>query len=120
MSINFKKILINHNHWQTRVAVLRNDNLQDIFFDSNIREYIEHCFFKGKISKILPGIQTAFVDIDQARAGFLHITEIDRTLAANRIAKQTGEKITISLVKHQMNIEKVLKEVENILVKVLK
>lgn len=115
-----KQILINKNPWQTRVAIMDDDRLQDVYFDTHSNVDLERCFFKGKISKILPGIQTAFVDIGQERAGFLHITEVDRALAAERIAEQTGERRDPQKIKHKMDISKVFKEGEEVLVQVIK
>src|ERR1700730_16804503 len=82
-----KKILINAAPWQTRIAVLQEDTLQNIYFEAHATQTLERSFFKGKVVKVLPGIQTAFVDIGQERSGFLHISEIDRELA---IQKMTG------------------------------
>ena len=115
-----KKILVNTNPWQTRVAVLRNDRLQDIYFDTHTKINLERCFFKGRIAKVLPGIQTTFVDFKQERAGFLHITEVDRVLAADRIAEQTGEHTDARRIKHKMDIGKVFREGEDVLIQVLK
>ena len=64
-----KKILINETPWQTRIAITRGDELQNIYFWAHSTESLERSFFKGVITKILPGIQTAFVDIGQERAG---------------------------------------------------
>lgn len=122
-----KKILINENPWQTRVAVTRNDELQNIYFSSHSTESLERTFFKGVISKILPGIQTAFVEIGQERAGFLHISEIDRELAIDRMTV-TGQIEDIDeepvhkeyVSRQQLDISKILKEGENILVQVSK
>ena len=80
-----KKIIINYNTWQTRIAIINNDKLENIYFSG--QETLERAYFKGKVIKVLPGIQTAFVDIGQERAGFLHISEIDRDLAIERIGK---------------------------------
>lgn len=82
-----KKILVNKSLWQTKVAIISDDRLQDIYFDINTKVDLERCFFKGVISKILPGIQTSFVDIGQPKAGFLHITEVDRELATKKITE---------------------------------
>ena len=73
-----KKIIISDNPWQTRIAVTRDEKIQNIYFSSHAIETLERSFFKGIITKVLPGIQTAFVEIGQERAGFLHISEIDR------------------------------------------
>jgi len=119
-----KKILINKEVWQTRVAVMDDDRLQDIYFDTHSKQDLERCFFKGKIVKVFPGIQTAFVDIAQPKAGFLHITEIDRTLAGERVADTmqddaTEEEIEKEL-KSSLDIGKIFTEGEDVLVQVIK
>ena len=73
-----------------RSAILDDGKLQDIYFDGQSNQELERCFFKGKISKVIPGLQTAFVEIGQEKAGFLHISEIDRMLAVERIADVEG------------------------------
>lgn len=120
-----KRILINKDSWQTRVAVLNNDRLQDIYFDTHNKEDLDRCFFKGRVSKVLPGIQTAFVDIGRQKAGFLHISEIDRTLAAERISEylqsdDTPEEFTAREIKGSMDVGKIFNEGEDILVQVIK
>lgn len=121
-----KKILINKNVWQTRVAVLLEDKLQDIYFDTHTKEDLERCFFRGKVSKVLPGIQTAFVDIGQKKAGFLHISEIDRALAIEKTAEflqvdDTKESAGLERkIKSAISIEKIFSAGEEILVQVIK
>jgi ribonuclease G len=88
---NSKTIFINYAPWQTRIAILLDDKLQNLYFDSHTTTSLERCFFKGVPTKILPGIQTAFVDIGQERAGFLHISEIDRDLALKKIEHTVGD-----------------------------
>lgn len=80
-----KKILVNVSPWESRVAVFRDNKLVGIHFESKYNHVLERSFFKGKVLKVFPGIQTAFVDIGQERAGFLHISEIDRDLALNKV-----------------------------------
>ena len=116
-----KKILINQNPWQTRAALTRNDLLQNIYFESHAIEQLERCFFKGNITKVLPGIQTAFVDIDQPKAGFLHISEIDRELALDRMNKDTQlEDEKPRRRRPSMDIAKIFTEGESVLVQVSK
>ena len=80
-----KKILVNISPWENRVAVLRDNKLVGVHFESKYNHVLERSFFKGKVLKVFPGIQTAFVDIGQERAGFLPISEIDRDLALNKM-----------------------------------
>jgi ribonuclease G len=120
-----KKILINKDAWQTRVAVLNNDRLQDIYFDTHNKIDLDRCFFKGRVSKVLPGIQTAFVDIGQHKAGFLHISEVDRALATEKISESLQiddirEEFTEREIKSSLNIGKIFTEGEDILVQVIK
>ncbi len=119
-----KKILINDNLWQTRVAVTQNGVLQNIYFATHNQESLERSFFKGMITKVLPGIQTAFVDIGQERAGFLHISEIDRELAIENMSKHAQieyDDLAKKKVRRQKpNIAKIVKEGDPILIQVSK
>lgn len=127
-----KKILINDNPWQTRIAITRDDNLENIYFKTQTRPTLERAYFKGGVSKVLPGIQTAFVNIGQEKAGFLHISEIDRELAIKRMGDQLDELEEIDSFddsetvrpqdtsRSSFDISKILKEGETILVQVSK
>ena len=105
-----EKIIINKEIWQTRVATLYNEKLQDIYFYTPSKVELERCFFKGRISKILPGIQTAFVNIGQPKAGFLHISEVDRALAAEKMFNLKP----IDEVQDQETFERIVKQAMDI------
>jgi ribonuclease G len=119
-----KKILINDNIWQTRVAITKEGKLQNIYFASPVENPLERIFFKGTVIKVLPGIQTAFVDIGQEKAGFLHISEIDRELAISNLSKKVrleGEEEKPRKIPHQkLDINSILKEGSTVLVQVSK
>jgi len=118
-----KKILISRLPWQVRAAIIDDGKLQDVYFDA---PELERCYFKGNVSKVIPGLQTAFVDIGKEKAGFLHISEVDRMLAAERIAEAQQldgiepEIYDARTVKRVMSIGKVFTEREDILVQVIK
>ena len=119
-----KRILINDSPWQTRVAITHEDVLQNIYFASHTQESLERAFFKGMVTKVLPGIQTAFVDIGQEKAGFLHISEIDRELAIENMSKHAQvefDDLSKNKVRRQKpNIAKIVKEGDPILIQVSK
>lgn len=117
-----KKIIINKTSWQTRIAILNNGLLQNIYFSDQATSSLERSFFKGKVTKVLPGIQTAFVDIGQEKAGFLHISEIDRELAIDRISETSQVDEAPRKRSHQKSpdIANIFKEGESILVQVSK
>ena len=55
---------------QTRVAYLENENLIDFQIEKKISPTLVGSIFKGKVIRILPGMQAAFVDIGLDRAAF--------------------------------------------------
>lgn len=121
-----KKILINDNPWQTRIALMLDSELQNIYFSAHTQPTLERSYFKGVVTKVLPGIQTAFVDIGQTKAGFLHISEIDREMAIENMSKHaqvefddtSNKKSTVR--RQKPNIAKIVKEGDSILVQVSK
>ena len=127
-----KKILVNIEPWESRVAVVRDDQLENIYFSSATDNVIEKAFFKGTVIKVFPGIQTAFVEIGQERAGFLHISEVDRDLAVNTIegadqldvihdnAIDHDDQITAPRRSSKASISEIFKEGQEVLVQVSK
>ena len=118
-----KKIIINKEPWQTRIAITLDDELQNIYFSAPTTEALERAFFKSVITKVLPGIQTAFVDIGQGKAGFLHISEVDHDLALGRIADLTDDEDTPpkpARTRQEMDIKKIFTEGDVVLVQVSK
>jgi ribonuclease G len=124
MAEQMKKILINENPWQTRIAITTDGELQNIYFTGHTENPLERAFFKGIVTKVLPGIQTAFVDIGQEKAGFLHISEIDHDLAIQKISKHSqlddDEAPAPRISRQQLDISKIFKEGDHILVQVSK
>lgn len=121
-----KKILINVNPWQTRIAITKDGELQNIYFSAHAVLKLERAFFKGIITKVLPGIQTAFVEIGQERAGFLHISEIDREMAIQKFSKSVqmdddeDAAPPARSIYQERDISKILREGDPILVQVSK
>jgi ribonuclease G len=119
-----KKIIINDSPWQTRIAIITDGKLQNIYFSTPTHEVLERAYFKGSVTKVLPGIQTAFIEFGQERAGFLHISEIDRELAMQKLSKELEDDEEEPKVKRvptqRRDIGKILKEGEPILVQVSK
>lgn len=117
-----KKIIINETPWQTRIAITKDALLQNIYFSAHVENPLERVFFKGIVTKVLPGIQTAFVDIGQEKAGFLHISEIDRELAIEKITDLEDEDATPKAKGpyKPAEIGNILKEGQSVLVQVSK
>jgi ribonuclease G len=79
-----EEILISVAPHETRVAVVEQGLLQQIFVERSYARGIVGNIYKGKVLRILPGLQSAFVDIGQAKAGFIHVTDlIDMRVSGN-------------------------------------
>ena len=71
-----EEILINVTPQETRVAVVENGVLQEVHIERARARGIVGNIYKGKVTRILPGMQAAFVDVGMDRAAFLHASDI--------------------------------------------
>ena len=73
-----EEILINVTPRETRVALVENGMLQEVHIErASKRGYVGN-IYKGRVLRVMPGMQAAFVDIGLARAAFLHASDIVR------------------------------------------
>src|SRR5262245_48679213 len=70
-----KLILINSTPEETRVALIENQALAEIHLERARDRGIVGNIYKGKVVRVLPGMQAAFVDIGLTKAGFLHVSD---------------------------------------------
>lgn len=70
------ELLINVTPSETRVAMIEAGNLQEIHIEREAKRGIVGNIYKGKVSRVLPGMQAAFVDIGLDKAAFLHASDI--------------------------------------------
>ena len=71
-----EEILINITPMESRVAVVENGVLQEVHVERTQKRGIVGNIYKGKVVRVLPGMQAAFVDIGLERAAFIHAAEI--------------------------------------------
>lgn len=73
-----EEILINITPMESRVAVVENGVLQEVHVERTQRRGIVGNIYKGKVVRVLPGMQAAFVDVGLDRAAFIHASEISQ------------------------------------------
>ncbi len=73
-----EEVLINITPQETRVAVVENGVLQEVHVERARFRGIVGNIYKGKVVRILPGMQAAFVDIGMERTAFLHAADMWR------------------------------------------
>ena len=76
-----EEILVNITPQETRVAVVENGALQEVSIERQGSRGIVGNIYKGKVNRVLPGMEAAFVDIGLEKAGFLHVSDIDNNSA---------------------------------------
>src|ERR1700729_4052915 len=70
------EILINAGIHEARAAVVENGVLQEVFLERASRRGLISNIYKGRVSRVLPGMQAAFIDIGMERTAFLHASDI--------------------------------------------
>lgn len=71
-----EEILVNVTPRETRVALLENGVLQEVYIERARRRGLVGNIYQGKVSRVLPGMQAAFIDINLQRTAFLHASDI--------------------------------------------
>ncbi len=69
-------ILINWSPQETRVAVVENGSVQELHVERTLERGLVGNVYLGKVARVLPGMQSAFVDIGLERAAFLHVADV--------------------------------------------
>ncbi|MCP4002442.1 MAG: ribonuclease G [Gammaproteobacteria bacterium] len=98
------EILINVTSRELRAAVLEDGLLQDVFVERLVHTGLLGNIYKGRVIRVLPGMQAAFVDIGLERTAFLHVADIQ----------------TASVDIQKPDISKLLREGDELLVQIVK
>ena len=75
-----KEMIISSSDHYTRVAILEDDQVVEIFIEREKSRGVVGNIYKGRVSKVLPGMQSSFVDIGLERDAFLYVTEVVNTV----------------------------------------
>ena len=101
-----EEILINVTPQETRVAVMQQGVVQELHIERGSQRGLVSNVYVGKVKRVLPGMQSAFIDIGLERSAFLHVADIWENRANGDAAAKP--------------IEKVLFEGQSLLVQVIK
>jgi len=107
-------ILINWSPQETRVAVVENGAVQELHVERTYERGLVGNIYLGKVARVLPGMQSAFIDIGLERAAFLHVADVWHPPAE-------GESLSASrAAQPQIPIEKQVFEGQALMVQVIK
>jgi len=112
--VNQEDILINWSPQETRVAVVESGAVQELHVERIVERGLVGNIYLGKVARVLPGMQSAFIDIGLERAAFLHVADVWHPPAL-------GETISQARNSHpQIPIEKQVFEGQALMVQVIK
>ena len=70
-----KELIISTTSQETKIAILEDDELVEFYIERHRSQGIVGNIYKGKVTKVLPGMQSAFVDIGLERDAFLYVSD---------------------------------------------
>jgi ribonuclease G len=104
------EILLNVTPTETRMGLAENGVLQEVYIERTNCRGIVGNIYKGKVVRVLPGMQAAFVEVGLDRAAFIHAAEVQGTLKDSEAAKRNPEAITSLLHEGQSLVVQVTKD----------
>src|ERR1700722_19392009 len=75
-----KEMIISSNGHETMVAILEDDLVAEIFVERERQRGVVGNVYKGRVSKVLPGMQSSFIDLGLERDGFLYVADVIDTV----------------------------------------
>lgn len=105
-----KEMIVKHTEEETMVAVTEDQKLVEIYFERSKNQNIMGNIYKGKVENVLPGMQAAFVNVGEARNGFLYVND-----AVPRKMDAQG-----NILPPDCSIDQVLRPGQEIMVQIMK
>jgi ribonuclease G len=118
-------MIVTSNGHQTMVAILEDDLVTEVFIERERQRGVVGNVYKGRVSKVLPGMQSAFVDIGLDRDGFLYVSDVVNTieefdrLESGEDEEEVAERADRETA-NQPKIEELLREGQEVIVQVAK
>ncbi|PYQ97577.1 MAG: Rne/Rng family ribonuclease [Acidobacteria bacterium] len=75
-----KEMIVSSNGHETMVAILEDDLVAEVFVERERHRGVVGNVYKGRVSKVLPGMQSSFIDVGLERDGFLYVADVIDTL----------------------------------------
>ncbi len=99
-----EEILLNITSHEVRAAFVIDRVLQEIYIERRLHQGLVGNIYKGKVHRVLPGIQAAFVDIGLERTAFLHVSDLQSSTPDTDIRDliQQGQEILVQVYKDSL------------------
>lgn len=119
----YTDIVINATPYENRIAVVERGSLLEFHLERPTEKGLAGNIYQGRVVRVLPGMQAAFVDIGLDRTGFLYVDDIDTSMSMAQLSQpETSPSAVESVEKKSGNpaIEDLVKEGQTILVQIAK
>src|SRR2546425_868460 len=94
-----KELIISSTSQETKLAILEDDELVEFYIERHRSQGIVGNIYKGKVTKVLPGMQSAFVDIGLDRDAFLYVSDFfEDTEEYDKIVSTVEEEVAAQLL----------------------
>jgi ribonuclease G len=116
-----EEILINITPRETRVAHIENGVLQEVFVERAKRRGLVGNVYKGRVQRVMPGMQAAFIDLGLDRTAFLHASDIVRS--GNDVERAEGEPAPAAAKQPELptpSIDSLVREGQELIVQIVK
>ncbi|MDU9050593.1 MAG: Rne/Rng family ribonuclease [Candidatus Electrothrix sp. Rat3] len=117
----YTDIVINATPYENRIAVVESGNLLEFHIERPTENGLVGNIYQGKVVRVLPGMQAAFVDIGLDRTGFLYVDDIDISMSMTQLSQpEVSPSVVAKNATINPAIEDLLKEGQTILVQIAK
>src|ERR1700761_5432296 len=86
-----KELYVSSTPHETKVALVEDDQLAEVFFERENEYTLAGSIYKGRVTRVLPGMQSAFVDIGLERDAFLYVSDFLELTGEEEEDEEFGE-----------------------------
>ena len=119
-----KEMIISHSPLETRLAIVEDGVISEVAFERERNRGVVGNLYKGRVNRVLPGMQSAFVDIGLERDAFLYVSDViddeDYLTEEEEKIVETEREIRAAKRNNNQSIDELLKEGQEVLVQVAK
>lgn len=110
VGITMKQIVVNDNEYEIKVALLEDDILTEFYVERDDKERMVGNIYKGRVANVLPGMESAFIDIGLERNAFLYVKDL----------REFEEQYLDGIKNSVKPIEEILKVGDEVILQILK
>jgi ribonuclease G len=117
-----KEMIVSSNGHETMVAILEDDLVAEVFVERERQRSVVGNVYKGRVSKVLPGMQSSFIDLGLERDGFLYVDDVINPEEFDKLddEEEGGGRPRNERDRPKAKIEELLREGQEIIVQVVK